>query len=144
MIIQCCTSDTDLFERYMKSFPCVELLTRGIYISTSSLIPFLDDTKIHNLFSKNSMMLRLTLPHLPIAEVLLKGIQAVVWALEKPIPPSAKPYFEGFGPDVIVEDLPVSFALPYAAEIVVKLEDDTTQQEFELGALIVRWSSLSK
>ena len=151
IIIHHCELDTDLFERYMKSNPPVSLLGRGLYVSTTALIPFLDYPGTHSLFTKNSFMLRLCIPRLRITAMLLKGIRAMAWGMKKRIPASAKEYFEGLddmaGPQVDPKDVPTAFALPHQQRIVELLSDDGSEEMEKLGdqlaTLIARWSSLS-
>ena len=127
------------------------MLTRGLYVSTTALIPFLGDTRTHDLFTKNSYMLRTCIPHMRIAVLLFKGIQAMIWALKKRIPASAKVYFEGLdsmsGPQTDPKDVPTGFALPHQQEILELLSGDGNDEMQKLGdqlaSLIARWSSLS-
>ena len=142
-----CKSDTWAIERYMKALAPDPLLGRGLFVSLSILVPFLDDVEIHDIFTRDCFMLRACAGITPMVKLLLKGVQASAWALKKTLPKPARQCFDGLEQDEDDRDLPISFSLPHRDEIRELLsgegDHDLPQLGVQLSTLVSRWSALS-
>lgn len=148
LCVRYCQSDCDAIEQYMKQRRPDPLLGRGLFVSLSNLAPLLDDTALHSLFVRQCAMLRACLFITPLVRVLLKGVQATVWALKKSIPMQARPYFEGLNEESQSnQDLPIEFSIPHRDEMRRMLSGEAHENLDYLGVrlsdLASRWALLS-
>lgn len=145
-----CELDGATIEEYMEQLSPDPLLGRGLFVSLSILAPFLDDTTLHNLFTRQCALLRACLASTPLVRVLLKAVVATVLGLKKTIPRQARTYFQGLddGDDEHANrDLPISFSLPHRHEVRLLLSGEDDENLDELGVrlsyLVSRWTNLS-
>lgn len=146
LVVMYCTRDSSAIATYMRDLPPDPLLGRGLFVSLCVLAPFLDDTTIHDLFSRQCAMLRACLVITPLVKSLLKGVQATVWGLQKEIPSQAKPNFQALEDDQVNHDLPISFSLPHREDIkqLLTSSEDLDGLGVRLSVLVTKWASLSR
>jgi hypothetical protein len=120
LIIRTCESSILLIERYAQTYQLKQyssILLAALYWSSITLVPYLSDSRVHDVFTTNCILLRCTTADFALAGVILQGILALAWMLKVQIPESAEPQFEGMGAKEALRDVPVAFALPRYHEI---------------------------
>ncbi|KAF7549675.1 hypothetical protein G7Z17_g6218 [Cylindrodendrum hubeiense] len=146
ILLQTCRDDTVLAEVYLRKWPFGAMITRVIILTMQNLIPLLDDPASHDLFIRDSIMARLSTRATKLAGRLVQAVQALAWAMKKPIPEAARPYFEDWGPEAVEKDLPIAFVLPQLEDIKGILtsdgEADTAEVEGQLAFLIEKWAKM--
>jgi hypothetical protein len=137
-----CESDSKLIEQFMRVLNPDPLLGRALFVSLSILAPYIDDPEVKALFTRDCFMLHACLPITPMVRLLLKGVQATLWSLNKNIPAAARQCFKDLD-DASSTDLPVSFSLPHSDKIRALLsgeEEDQSGLGVQLSTLVSRWS----
>ncbi|ROT35895.1 hypothetical protein SODALDRAFT_53529 [Sodiomyces alkalinus F11] len=147
LVLEHCRSDIELAEVYLQKWPYEAMSSRVLHVATQTLVPILDDPVTHDLFTRGCVMMRLASRVMKVMGRMLQAVQALAWALDKPIPVSARVYLEDWGQDAVEKDLPVSFVLPQREEIRKLLasgveDTDVESLEGQLGVLIEKWAKL--
>lgn len=146
VLLQTCRDDTTLAEVYLRKWPFNPMITRSINLTMYNLIPVLEDPETHDLFTRECIMARMSARASKLGAHLLQAVQALAWAMKKPIPVAARPYLEDWGPEAVEKDLPIAFVLPQLEDIKGILQSDNEADaagvEDQLGFLIEKWSMM--
>ncbi|KAH6991268.1 hypothetical protein BKA56DRAFT_228047 [Ilyonectria sp. MPI-CAGE-AT-0026] len=146
VLLQTCRDDTTLAEVYLRKWPFNPMITRSLNLAMYNLIPVLEDPATHDLFTRECIMARMSARASKLGAHLLQAVQALAWAMKKPIPVAARPYLEDWGPEAVEKDLPIAFVLPQLEDIKGILQSDNEADaagvEDQLGFLIEKWSMM--
>ena len=125
------------------------LIGRGQFLALASLVPFLEDTDVHDLFTSACNSLHFTTRIVPALRTLLGSIEAIAWSMNQKIPSLAQPYFRKLEQVADVSDLPTSFVLPQMKDLSVTMtagdrdDDELSQTGNEISRLVAKWSALT-
>jgi hypothetical protein len=149
LLIRHCTFNVEAMENYTKFWPLTEyscMAVCGLYTTAWTLVSFLDNEHIHDIFTRTCFMLRHTSRDFPMSRYILQGLKALAWALKKNLPPSAMACFINLGAGKEdLNDIPVAFIIPLHKQVQEMLGDDEDLSEIggQLGILLSKWSVLS-
>jgi hypothetical protein len=132
-------------DQHIKYWPVDILLSRALYCSLSTLVPYLGDDSLDKSFTRGCWMLRLCASSFPLFRLLLLSIKGVASGINRKIPVVARPCFDGLELPDTSKDLPLSFVLPEQSDIL-ELADkggDLSQTGAELSHIISKWSYMS-
>jgi hypothetical protein len=121
------------------------MLVAALYWSSITLVSYLSDSRIHDVFSMNCSLLRYAAADFALARVILQGILALAWMLKLQIPDSANAHFEGLDGEWVSGDVSVAFVLPQyheTKEVMSNEEPSSEDIDGQLGALLAKWTAL--
>ncbi|KAI1120967.1 putative C6 transcription factor [Nemania abortiva] len=144
-ILQHCALDTELMERYFATWTTGEFSTMtlvGPLNSGTVLLPLLPDERAEHMLPRICRLMRTIGARMPIAEYVMKGWQAALWARKIEIPGPAKPYFQNLtaGREEL-GDVPTNLVVTHVPNDDDGLEDDW--DDGELGFLLQKWKAMS-
>jgi len=115
------------------------------YIVGFTLVGKLKEPENQELFTEICRHSFLISRYVPFGTALLKGLQALALQLKVQLPEESLPYFKEARLVQIVEDVPISYAIPQQAEMADLLSDSGTDTTLgvELGKIIAKWSVMS-
>jgi hypothetical protein len=150
LTIQYCQQEIQLGERFLKHWPHAGdgLIGRGQFLALASLVPFLEDSDIHPLFTSACNSLHFTTRIVPALRTLLGTVEAIAWSMNQKIPSLALQYFQKLEQVADVRDLPTSFVLPQLRDFPAIVEEDQADDGpgktgNEMSRLIAKWSALT-
>lgn len=121
----------------------------GAQNSALTLVAFLDDPTIQDLFTRASGLLDATSRDFPMSIYVLQGLQALAWAMKMEIPPAAVPYLantEHLLGEEELRDVPVALTIPYADAVRQLVPEDGRRWSgtgLDLGTLLSKWSAMT-
>ncbi|KAF2104308.1 putative C6 transcription factor [Rhizodiscina lignyota] len=149
LCIERCTLDVELLQRTMRSSESKVWMgegNTGVYNAAFTLLPFLDEPRTHQPFTKACFMLRAAASDFPMLNSVLQRLQAQALALQRDIPPSARICFEKLPKPKELMDGAVGLAVPQHERVRHILSDNSNEDidiGGELGTLIYEWARLS-
>ncbi|KAI0438480.1 putative C6 transcription factor [Xylaria telfairii] len=145
IILEHCTLDTDLMERYFATWSTHEFSTMaflGPLNSGTVLLPLLPEERAQQLFPRICRQMHIIAARMPIANYVLKGWQAAFWARKLEIPGPAEPYFQNLGHGrEELNEIPTSLVIAHVPSVGDVLSDEW--DDGELGFLLKKWSEMS-
>ncbi|KAI1151903.1 putative C6 transcription factor [Nemania diffusa] len=149
-ILRHCALDVELMERYFATWATGEFSTMafvGPLNAGTVLLPLLPDERAAHLLPRVCRLMRTVAARMPVAEYVMKGWQAALWARKLEIPGPARPYFQdprgqgAGGAREQLEDVPSNLVVAH----VPSDEEDISREwdDGELGFLLQKWSAMT-
>ncbi|KAI0104632.1 putative C6 transcription factor [Nemania sp. FL0031] len=145
LILRHCALDINLMERYFATWATGEFSTMafvGPLNSGTVLLPLLPDERAQHMLPRLCRLMRTIAARMPIAEYVMKGWQAALWARKLEIPGPAQPYFQNLGGarQEELRDVPTNLVVTHVPNVEGMEED---WDDGELGFLLQKWRAMT-
>jgi hypothetical protein len=124
------------------------MFLHGCFHALLTLIPFLDETLCQDFFTRAAAAFKRGIRDIPGMRLVMSAVEAVVWAMGKKVPPTARASFLGKAPRD-VEDVSPEWGFPQMEYVQSQpgIEPENWEELKEvrgsLGALLQKWNALT-